>query len=120
MSKRTLISSVLAGLAILAAGAPARALGPGRQGGGGGCCDSGASAGCCGPATSFAGAPGTGAPGTGAAPGTSAAAPTTRVITVMEMVPEQYVTTRTTYKSVNVNETYTAYRTECVPEQRTV
>ncbi|MFO0878709.1 MAG: hypothetical protein U0840_15315 [Gemmataceae bacterium] len=48
------------------------------------------------------------------------AAPITRTITVMEMVPEQYETTRTSYKTETVQEAYTAYRTECVPETRTI
>jgi len=37
----------------------------------------------------------------------------------MQMVPEQYETTRTVYRTEYVNERYTAYRTECVPEGRT-
>jgi hypothetical protein len=39
-----------------------------------------------------------------------------RTVCVTEWVPENYVTTRTTYKTELVQEKYTAYRTECVPE----
>jgi hypothetical protein len=108
--KRSFISGLVAGLAILAAATPA-SVGHGRHGGSG-CCDAAPS--CCG----AAGAPLAGAPG--AAPTTAAAAPATQMITVMELVPETYVTQRTTYKIQHVTEAYTAYREVCVPEQRVV
>ena len=40
-------------------------------------------------------------------------------MTVTEWAPEQYQATRTVCKQESVQETYTAYRTECVAEQRT-
>src|SRR5262245_49063566 len=43
----------------------------------------------------------------------------TRTITVMEMVPETYEVNRTSYRSVQVQESYTAYKTISVPETRT-
>jgi hypothetical protein len=46
-------------------------------------------------------------------------APAMRTVLVKEWFPENYETTRTTYKTEYVTETYTAYRTECVPETRT-
>jgi hypothetical protein len=49
----------------------------------------------------------------------SCGSPCTRTITVTEWVPENYETTRTSYKTEQVQEKYTAYRTECVPETRT-
>jgi len=38
----------------------------------------------------------------------------------MEMVPEKYETCRTTFKKEYCTENYTAYRTECFPETKTV
>jgi len=46
-------------------------------------------------------------------------APACRTVTVVEYVPEQYQTTRTTYKTECRQEAYTAYRCEMVPETRT-
>src|SRR5688572_18884299 len=46
-------------------------------------------------------------------------APAYQTVCVTEWVPEYYKTTRTTYKSTCVQERYTAYRHECVPEVRT-
>jgi len=61
--------------------------------------------------------------GCGSAPAMASAgcapAPAFRTVTVTEWVPEQYQTTRTTYRTEHVTESYTAYRTECVPETRT-
>jgi len=54
-----------------------------------------------------------------AAPCPVVAAPAMRTITVTEMVPEQYVTTRTVYRQQRCEEKYTAYRIERVPETRT-
>jgi hypothetical protein len=48
-----------------------------------------------------------------------ACAPATRTVTCIEYVPEQYQTTRTTYKTECRQEAYTAYRCEMVPETRT-
>jgi hypothetical protein len=42
-----------------------------------------------------------------------------RTVCVTEWVPENYVTTRTVFRTECVQEKYTAYRTECVPETRT-
>ena len=42
-----------------------------------------------------------------------------KTITVTEWVPTTYQATRTVYKTVYVNETYTAHKTICVPEVRT-
>ena len=42
-----------------------------------------------------------------------------RTVCVTERVPENYVCTRTVYKTECVQEKYTAYRTECYPETRT-
>ncbi len=47
-------------------------------------------------------------------------APAVRTVCVTEWVPQQYVTTRVSYRAECVQEKYTAYRTECVPETRTV
>src|SRR5205085_1115824 len=46
-------------------------------------------------------------------------APTTCKVTCYEWVPEQYQTTRTTYKTECRQETYTCCRTEYCQEQRT-
>jgi hypothetical protein len=46
-------------------------------------------------------------------------APPMRTVCVTEWVPENYVTTRTVYRTECVQEKYTAYRTECVPQTRT-
>jgi hypothetical protein len=46
-------------------------------------------------------------------------APVMRTVCVTEWVPENYVSTRTVFKTECVVEKYTAYRTECVPEART-
>src|SRR5947208_2138469 len=43
----------------------------------------------------------------------------TQVVMVKEWVPEQYQTTRTTYRTEWKEEAYTAYRTETVQETRT-
>src|SRR4051812_11451927 len=42
-----------------------------------------------------------------------------RTVCVNEWVPEQYTCTRTVYKTEPRTETYTAYRCETTPEQRT-
>jgi hypothetical protein len=55
-----------------------------------------------------------------AAPAAECAAPAYRTITVNEWVPETYETTRTVYRTQLVTQKYTAYRTECVPQTRTV
>lgn len=52
--------------------------------------------------------------------GSHSAAAGHRTVCVKEWVPEQYETTRTTYKTEWKEEKYTAYRTECVPEKRTI
>jgi len=44
--------------------------------------------------------------------------PVFKTVAVTEWVPENYETTRTVLKTVCATETYTAYRTECVPETR--
>jgi hypothetical protein len=49
----------------------------------------------------------------------SASAPQTCTVMVREWVPEQYECTRTVYKTETRHEKYTAYKTECVPEERT-
>lgn len=86
MFHRHLISSLLAGVALLAASSLAQAA-------------------CCPPAC---------------APAPCVVAqPITRTITVMEMVPETYETTRTVYKPVCVTENYTYFKKELVPEVRT-
>src|SRR6516165_3612298 len=62
-----------------------------------------------------------------AAPAPTAAAPAGdpcapqqfRTICVTEWVPETYQCTRTVYKTEQRQETYTAYKCECVPETRT-
>src|SRR6202022_579295 len=46
-------------------------------------------------------------------------APATRTVCVTEWVKENYVTTRTSYRTECVQEKYTAYRTECVPQVQT-
>jgi hypothetical protein len=61
---------------------------------------------------------GAGADCGGGGPGPVGAGPAFRTITVNEWVPETYQTTRTTYRTEYVNQTYTAYRQECVPEKR--
>jgi hypothetical protein len=48
-----------------------------------------------------------------------APAPCFKTVTVKEWVPEQYEATRTVYKTEYVQEKYTAYREECIPETRT-
>jgi hypothetical protein len=53
------------------------------------------------------------------APAAAAPAPCTRKITVYEWVPEKYTTTRTVYKKECREETYTAYKCETVPVQKT-
>jgi hypothetical protein len=50
---------------------------------------------------------------------TVAAAPAMQTVTVNEWVPETYETVRTVYKTQMVCETYTAFRTECVPVTKT-
>src|SRR5262245_49265948 len=95
MLSRQIRSSLWVGGALLALAGLARAGHHGDCGGG--------------PA---APAPG---PGPGPAP---APAPAFRTITVNEWVPETYVTTRTSYRTEYVNETYTAYRQERFPEKR--
>jgi hypothetical protein len=91
MFNRHVIRGLLAGVAILAASSAVQACA--APCGGNSCCDS------CAPAVSCA--------------------PVKRTITVYESVPEYYETTRTTYRTVQATEKYTAYRTECVPETRT-
>lgn len=46
-------------------------------------------------------------------------APTTRTVCVQEWVPEKYQATRTVYKTQCRQETYTAYKCECVPVTKT-
>jgi hypothetical protein len=46
-------------------------------------------------------------------------APPMRTVCVTEWVKENYVTTRTVYRTECVQEKYTAYRTECVPQVQT-
>ena len=53
------------------------------------------------------------------APACAPAAPAFRTVTCVQYVPEQYQTTRTTYKTECRQEAYTAYRCEMVPETRT-
>jgi len=97
MFHRHLISSLLASFAIFAASSLAQAA----------CCPPP----CCNPCGAApAAAPANAAP----------AAPVYKTITVMERVPEQYESVRTTYKTECVQEAYTAYRYECVPETRTI
>jgi hypothetical protein len=98
MLYRHVIRGLLASLALVAASASAQA-----NHHGGACCGSASGHGTIAPAPAGAPAP----------------APAYRTITVYEMVPEYYETTRTTYKQVQVQEAYTAYRHECVPECRT-
>ena len=50
-----------------------------------------------------------------AASGTVATKPAMRTITVTEMVPEKYTTTRTVYKQQQVQEKYTSWKIERVP-----
>lgn len=101
MSYRHAIRGLLAGLALVAASASAQA-GHGSSG----CCGSANHSGPIAPTPAYAAA-------------SNACAPATRTITVYEQVPEYYETTRTVYRQQQVQETYTAYRHECVPETRT-
>ena len=55
-----------------------------------------------------------------ATPCSTSGATGTRTIMTNEWVPETYTTKRTTYRTENVNETYTAHRWECVQEVRPV
>jgi hypothetical protein len=96
-----LLASVVAMAAALPIARPAKALA-------GDC-------GNCGPAVISGQGAGTGS--TSAAPGT--AGPAYRTVTVTEMVPEYYNTTRTVNRTQQVQEKYTAYRIERVPETRT-
>jgi hypothetical protein len=91
MFYRHLITSLFAGVALIAANGAAQA--------------------CAGPC----GSPCT----TCETPCATPCAPAYRTITVSEWVPETYQTTRTVYKTEYVNEAYTAYKTVCVPETRT-
>lgn len=55
----------------------------------------------------------------GDAPAATASAPQFRTVCVQEWAPEQYQCTRTSYRTECRTETYTAYRCESYPEQRT-
>ena len=76
------------------------------------------------PAKSMAGHGGAAAPVAGGPVVSSAAgagcAGAMNTVTAYEQVPETYTATRTVYKTQYVNEAYTAYRTETVPETRQV
>lgn len=91
MFHRTLVYGLIAGAALMGSPAKSRA--------------------CAGPCGGHSAASNPCAP---------AAAPVFTTVTVYEQVPETYTATRTVYRTEYVNETYTAYRHECVPEQRQV
>jgi hypothetical protein len=88
-------ATALAGVVLATVGLPARAGALGL--GGGSCCNEAASA-CCAP---------------------TCCAPVVRTITCIEWVPEKYEACRTVYRQECVQEKYTCYKTECVPETRT-
>ncbi|MBY0231693.1 MAG: hypothetical protein K2W96_20600 [Gemmataceae bacterium] len=103
MFHRTLVYGLVAGVALM--GLPAKSRATHGHGGAA--------------AAPVASAPVASGPVASSAPA-GGCGPVYTTVTVYEQVPETYTATRTVYRTEHVNETYTAYRHECVPEQRQV